>query len=53
MKIEELSIEEKVGQMLMIGLDVPNAIDVVDDLIIEYKIGGVLLYKKIIQTMKT
>ena len=46
MKIEELSIEEKVGQMFMIGLDIPNAIDVVDDLILKYKIGGILLYKK-------
>ena len=46
MKIEELSIEEKVGQMFMIGLDMPNAIDVVEDLILRYKIGGILLYKK-------
>lgn len=46
MRVEELSIEEKVGQMLMIGLDTPNAIDIVDDLILKYKIGGVLLYKK-------
>lgn len=46
MKVEELSIEEKVGQMLMVGLDIPNAIDIVDDLILKYKIGGILLYKK-------
>ena len=46
MKIEELSIEEKVGQMIMIGLDTPHAIDIVDDLILKYKIGGILLYKK-------
>ena len=46
MKIEELSIEEKVGQMLMIGLDTQNAMTVVDDLILKYKIGGILLYKK-------
>lgn len=46
MNIEELSVEEKVGQMLMIGLDTPNAIDIVDDLILKYKIGGILLYKK-------
>ena len=46
MKIEELSIEEKVGQMLMIGLDTKSPIDVVDDLILKYKIGGILLYKK-------
>ena len=42
MKIEELSIEEKVGQMIMIGLDTPHAIDIVDDLILKYKIGGII-----------
>lgn len=46
MKIEELSIEEKVGQMIMIGLDTSNAMNKIDDLILKYKIGGVLLYKK-------
>ena len=46
MKIEELSIEEKVGQMIMIGLDTSNVMDKIDDLILKYKIGGVLLYKK-------
>lgn len=46
MKIEELSIEEKIGQMIMIGLDTTNAMEKIDDLILKYKIGGVLLYKK-------
>lgn len=44
--INDLSIEEKVGQMLMIGLDIPNPIEKVDDLILKYKVGGLLLYKK-------
>ena len=46
MRVEELSIEEKVGQMIMIGLDMPNALDKLEDLILKYKVGGVLLYKK-------
>ena len=46
MEIEKLSIEEKVGQMIMIGMDTPDAIDKIGDLILKYKIGGVLLYKK-------
>lgn len=46
MKIDELNIEEKVGQMLMIGMDIPNAVDKIDELILKYKIGGILLYKR-------
>lgn len=45
-KIENLSIEEKVGQMLMVGMDIPDVISKVDDLILKYKVGGILLYKK-------
>lgn len=45
-KIQNLSIEEKVGQMLMVGMDTPNIIDKIDDLILKYKVGGILLYKK-------
>ena len=46
MTIEDLSIEEKIGQKLIIGLDVKNAKEVVYELIVKHKIGGVLLYKK-------
>ena len=46
MTIEDLSIEEKIGQKLIIGLDVKNAKEAVYDLIVKHKIGGVLLYKK-------
>ena len=45
-KIKELSIEEKIGQMLMIGLDIANPKDKIEEIITKYKIGGVLLYKK-------
>lgn len=48
MKIEvkDLSLEEKVGQMLMIGLNMSNPIGKIEELILKYKVGGVLLYKK-------
>lgn len=48
MKIEvkDLSIEEKVGQMLMIGLNMSNPIEKVEELILKYKVGGLLLYKR-------
>lgn len=45
-KIKELSIEEKIGQMLMIGLDIANPKAKIEEIITKYKIGGVLLYKK-------
>lgn len=44
--LNELSIEEKVGQMLMVGLGNKDYIKNVENLITKYKIGGVLLYKR-------
>ena len=44
--LNELSIEEKVGQMLMVGLGNKEYIKNVENLITKYKIGGVLLYKR-------
>ena len=41
-----LTIREKIGQMLMIGMDTLNVIDKIDDIILKYKVGGILLYKK-------
>ena len=44
MIIDELSLEEKIGQMLMIGLKDKNN-EQIEKLIKENKIGGVILYK--------
>ena len=46
MKIEELNLEERIGQMFIVGMNTSNIIDKIDDLILKYKIGGILLYKK-------
>ena len=45
MKIEKLSLEEKVGQLFMIGLEEKTNEDI-KNLIQKNKIGGVVLYKK-------
>lgn len=44
--INKLSLEEKVGQMIIVGLDSDNAVMHLKDIINKYKVGGVLLYKK-------
>lgn len=44
MKIEELTLEEKIGQLFMVGLE-ENNIETIK-MIKDYKIGGVVLYKK-------
>jgi len=44
MNIENLTLEEKVGQMFMFGVNSDN-IDVLCNLVRDYKIGGVILYK--------
>lgn len=44
--IYELSLEEKIGQMIIIGLNTDTAIKKLDEIITKYKIGGVLLYRK-------
>ncbi len=46
MNYQKLSIAEKFGQMLLIGLDVYEIDDEIIKLIKDYKIGGVVLYKK-------
>ena len=43
--ISNLSLEEKIGQMFMFGINKNNT-DGIIKLIIENKIGGVILYKK-------
>lgn len=45
MKIEELSLEEKIGQLFMVGLN-EKSNDEITKLVQENKIGGVVLYRK-------
>jgi len=44
--INELTLKEKLGQMIILGLDVQNVDEKIFNLIREYHIGGVVLYKK-------
>lgn len=46
MEINELSIKEKIGQMIMIGMDTNYITDRIKTMITEYKIGGIILYRK-------
>ena len=45
MDISELSFKEKIGQRFIIGIN-NNNIDDVIDLVKDFYIGGVILYKK-------
>lgn len=45
-EVKELSIQEKVGQMLMIGMDTNHITDRIKIMITQYKIGGIILYRK-------
>lgn len=45
-KIKQLSVEEKVGQMFIIGIDKMNPISLLKEYILRDKVGGILLYKK-------
>lgn len=46
MEIKELSIEEKIGQMVIIGMDSNYITERIKTMITKYKIGGVILYRK-------
>lgn len=50
MELKELSIEEKIGQMLIIGMDTNYITDRIKEMIIKYKIGGIILYRKNFKT---
>lgn len=52
MKIKELSIEEKIGQMIIIGMDTNHITDRIKTMIQKYKIGGIILYRKNFETYK-
>ena len=44
--LHKLSLEEKIGQMIIIGLNTETAVKNLEEIIEKYKVGGVLLYKK-------
>ncbi len=46
MEIENLNLQEKIGQMLMVGIDTSCTKNDIEKLITKYKVGGILLYKK-------
>ena len=46
MDIKELSIQEKIGQMLILGIDSNHITEDIKTMIKVYKIGGFILYKK-------
>lgn len=46
MEIKELSIQEKIGQMIIIGMDTKYITERIKDMITKYKVGGIILYRK-------
>ena len=46
MDINKLSIQEKIGQMIIIGMDTNYITDRIKIMITKYKIGGIILYRK-------
>ena len=46
MELNELSIQEKIGQMIIIGMDSNYITDRIKTMITKYKIGGIILYRK-------
>ncbi len=44
--INELTLEEKIGQMFMVGLQRTDAVQKIDDLINKDKVGGFIIYKR-------
>ena len=45
-EIEELTVQEKIGQMSMIGIDTNYITDETKMMIQKYKVGGFILYRK-------
>ena len=52
MDIKELSLQEKIGQMIIIGMDTNYITDRIKNMILKYKIGGIILYRKNFNTYK-
>ena len=51
-RINDLSIEEKIGQMLLVGIEGNEITQRTRNLILKYKVGGVILYRKNFSTYK-
>lgn len=45
-KVKDLSIEEKIGQMIIIGMDSNKITNRIENMIKNFKIGGIILYRK-------
>ena len=45
-KAQDLTIKEKIGQMIIVGLESNYITDRIRKLILDYKIGGIILYRK-------
>ncbi len=52
MKLEELTLEEKIGQMFMVGMPGTEIDDITRELISKHKVGGVILYRKNILSLE-
>ena len=48
--LKELTLNEKIGQMMMVGMDGNSIDDRIKKLILNYKVGGVILYRKNFKT---
>lgn len=44
--MREYSLQEKVGQMMFVGINKESVDDILVKLVREYKVGGIILYKK-------
>ena len=50
MEVNELTIQEKIGQMIIIGMDTNYITERIKTMITKYKIGGIILYRKNFKT---
>ena len=48
--INKLSLQEKIGQMIIVGIDTNYITERIKRLITKYKIGGIILYRKNFKT---
>ena len=46
LNVNELSLTEKIGQMIIVGVDGTTVSPRLKKLILDYKIGGVILYRR-------